>query len=708
MHDTSHGGKPTRQQLMEDLESCRRQIRKMEENEAELRQIQKIQGENAECLRLVTDNMTDIIVMLDREGMHRYISPSFETVTGYTPDEVRSRPGFVFVHPGDMRAVQETLMKSLMSMSPGKAEYRYRRADGEYIWLETVGKPIFDEEGRFAGGVLCSRDITARKKMEQALILSEERYRNLVETINEVIYETDGNGIVTYVSPSLGGLRGYERSDIIGRPFTDLVYAEDIPRLLGMYDRIMTGSVPLGEYRIVLKSGELLWVQASSQALFEEGRFKGLRGTLTDIHQRKIVEEERGILQERLIRAEKMEALGTLAGGVAHDLNNVLGGLVGYSDLLLRETGEDKPLRKYATGILKSSQKAAAIINDLLTLSRRGVCVSEVVNLNDVIRDYFEAPHFEKLATFHPGVVFRTDLQEDLLNIKGSPVHLEKTVMNLLSNAAEAMPQGGEVTIRTACRYVDKPIRGYDVVREMDYVVLTVSDNGKGMSSEDLKRIFEPFYTRKVMGRSGTGLGLTVVWGTVKDHDGYIDVSSEEGRGSTFALFFPATREEPAGALQCISNEQIMGRGESILVVDDVETQRDLAVTMLGKLGYLIHTVASGEAALEYLRGGKADLLVLDMIMDPGMDGLETYKRALEINPRQKAVIVSGFSETDKVAEARALGAGQYVQKPYILNRIGLAVRTELDRPFPSAKPIVSHPEFPDGHQANSGFEAGV
>jgi PAS domain S-box-containing protein len=681
MYDQRHDETQSREQLLAELESCRRHICKLEESEAQLKEIQKTQENSAECLRVIADNMTDIIVMLDREGKHQYMSPSFETVLGYTLEEAQSRPGVTLVHPEDMRSAQETLMKSLMTLTPGQVEYRYRRADGTYIWLETIGRPLFNGEGGFAGAVLCSRDITARKKAEEALILSEEKYRNLVESINEVIFETDEKGIVTYVSHSIGGLRGYEQSDIVGRHFTDLVYPEDIPRLLEMYKRIMDGPIPLGEYRIVLKSGEFIWVQASSQAIFKEGRFLGLRGTLTDIHDRKVAEEEHRNLQERLVRAEKMEALGTLAGGVAHDLNNVLGGIVGYSELLLREAGGNQRLGKYADGVLKSSQKAAAIINDLLTLSRRGVPVSEVVNLNHVICDYFDTPHFEKLKAFHPGVVFATGLQEKLPNVKGSPVHLEKAVMNLLSNAAEAsMPQGGEVTIRTEKRHLDGPVRGCNGIRETDYVVLTVSDKGSGMSPEHLARIFEPFYTRKVMGRSGTGLGLTVVWGTVKDHNGHIDVVSEEGKGSAFTLFFPVTREEPAGASPYISDAQIMGRGESILVVDDVEAQRDIAVNILDKLGYRPHAVASGEAALEYLRAHRVDLLLLDMIMDPGIDGLETYKRALEINPKQKAVIISGFSETRKVEEARVLGAGEYVQKPYVMSRIGLAVKNALGK----------------------------
>jgi CheY-like chemotaxis protein len=269
---------------------------------------------------------------------------------------------------------------------------------------------------------------------------------------------------------------------------------------------------------------------------------------------------------------------------------------------------------------------------------------------------------------------------EDLLNIVGSPVHLEKTVMNLVSNAAEAMPKGGTLMISTFNQYLDKPIQGYDAVREGDYVVLSVSDTGEGIPAADLKRIFEPFYTKKVMGRSGTGLGLAVVWGTIKDHDGYIDVESEEGKGSTFTLYFPVTREDMVCDQKVVLPESYAGRGESILVVDDVKEQRELATSMLTRLGYQVNDVASGEEAIMYLQKRHVDLMVLDMIMDPGIDGLETYERVVGINPKQKAIIVSGFSETSRVKKAQELGAGAYVKKPYVLERIGLAVRNELDR----------------------------
>jgi signal transduction histidine kinase len=395
-------------------------------------------------------------------------------------------------------------------------------------------------------------------------------------------------------------------------------------------------------------------------------------------HQR--AEEERQRLEERLNRAEKMEAIGTLAGGVAHDLNNVLGIVVGYAELLLGEAAMSGRLRHHAERIMNGGERAAAIVQDLLTMARRGVPTRKVVDLNGILAEYTAAPEFAKLLASHPKLRVVTAPGAGPLHVVGSPVHLGKSILNLVINAAEAMPNGGTVTITTGHRYLDRPVRGYDDVRQGDYVVLSVSDTGEGIPATDLKRIFEPFYTRKVMGRSGTGLGLAVVWGTVKDHSGYIDVESREGRGSTFTLYLPVTTEEPSHAPVAESLAACLGRGESILVVDDVEGQRDLATRMLQKLNYSVVAVASGEEALSYLGRTRVDLVVLDMIMDPGMDGLDTYERILATNPGQKAIVVSGFSESDRVSRVRELGVGAYLGKPYVLAHLGMAVRKELDR----------------------------
>jgi signal transduction histidine kinase/DNA-binding response OmpR family regulator len=386
---------------------------------------------------------------------------------------------------------------------------------------------------------------------------------------------------------------------------------------------------------------------------------------------------------EKLQQIQKMEAMGIIAGGVAHDLNNILTAIVGYPDILLLQIPTDSPLRKIILSIKESGKKAAVVVQDLLTMARRGVKTNEAVNLNNIIFEYLNCPEYEKLKSFHPALYLETNFDDNLLNILGSPVHLSKTVMNLISNAAEAMPDGGKVFISTENRYIDKEtktIRGKKEIGEGDYVILTVSDSGIGISSEDIEKIFDPFYTKKMMGRSGTGLGMTVVLGTVEDHRGYVDVQSILGQGTTFTLYFPVTRQEFLKKRTQVPIEEYKGNGESILVVDDVEKQRQMVSMILTTLGYSVSTVSSGEEAIEYMRNNQVDLIILDMVMDPGINGLETFKHIHEFRPDQKAIIASGYSEAEQVSECMRLGVGQYIKKPYTLEKIGIALRQELDK----------------------------
>jgi PAS domain S-box-containing protein len=537
---------------------------------------------------------------------------------------------------------------------------------------------------QISGAIANARLFADLKKAGRSLRESEGRFRALVEQAAVGVAEIDvATGRFLTVNRRLYEMVGRTEEEMLATTFQAITHPDDLHLHENKTALLLAGKI--GHYsiekRYLRKDGGIVWMDVTVSPLWKPGEAPGRNiAVVQDITERKRLEEERLKLEERLRRAEKMEALGTLAGGVAHDLNNVLGVLVGYSELLLEKIPKENPLRRYASNIQKSSEKGAAIIQDLLTLARRGVAISEIINLNRVVADYLETPEFENLKAYRPQVRFTTVFEKGLLNIQGSPVHLSKTLMNLIANAAEAISGEGEVAIRTKNRYLDKPILGYDDMREGDYVILTVSDTGRGISSADLDKIFEPFYTKKVMGRSGTGLGLAVVWGTVKDHHGYIDVRSEEGTGSAFTLYFPVTREELAKVQDTVSRETYRGHGETILVVDDVEEQQELAMSMLTRLGYRVNAVSGGEEALDYLKTSRVDLIVLDMIMDPGIDGLETYRRILEIHPRQKAVIVSGFSETDRVRKAQALGAGAYVRKPYVLEKIGLAIRQELDR----------------------------
>jgi PAS domain S-box-containing protein len=509
----------------------------------------------------------------------------------------------------------------------------------------------------------------ALQRQSQELIAKD----HAIETAINGIMFTDLEGHVTYTNPAFMKMWGYDHfNEVQEADISQFFGTENFDELLRVQRESAGGQRELSG---ICKDGSTFDAVVSASFIQDE-KFApiGIMAFFIDV-------TERNQLEAQLQRAQKMEALGTLAGGVAHDLNNILSGLVSYPELLLLDLPEDSHSREHILSMQRSGKKAAAIAQDLLTLARRGVIVTDVLNLNDIILSYFSSPEFEKLIDLYPDFQLQTQLDPDLLNILGSFVHLSKTVMNLVYNAAESMPDGGEVLIVTKNRYLDKPIRGYDHVKEGDYVILTVSDGGVGISSKDIKRIFEPFYTKKTMGRrSGTGLGMAVVWGTIKDHNGYIDVKSREGKGTTFTLYFPVTRKDLAKEKTPVSIEDYMAGGESILVVDDVENQRNIATNLLNRLGYSVTAVSSGEKAVEYMKNYKADLLVLDMIMDPGIDGLETYKRILKLHPDQKAIIVSGFSETKRVKAAQKLGAGAYVRKPYLLEKIGLAIRVELDR----------------------------
>lgn len=525
------------------------------------------------------------------------------------------------------------------------------------------------------------RDITERKRQEEALLHMHELMHYVISHANAAIAIHDRDMNYIYVSDNYLKQYKINKKDVIGKNHYDIF--PDLPqKWRDVHQRVLAGAVEgCDEDPYVREDGSVDWTRWSCRPWYErDGSIGGLIVYTEVITGRKRLEEEHRKLEERLRRSEKMEALGQLAGGVAHDLNNVLGVLTGYSELLMGKIPAESPLWKYAENIFKSAERGASIVQDLLTLARRGVVTSQVVNINSIVSSLLVSAEFNRLNDYHPGVTFRTDLEKGLLNIKGSSVHLEKTVMNLILNAAEAIDGSGEVTIRTENRYLDRAVHHYDQVNEGDYAVLSVSDTGKGIPEADLHRIFEPFYTKKKMGRSGTGLGLSIVWGTVKDHEGYIDVQSAEGKGTTFTLYFPVTREKMADEEKELPTDKYKGHGESILVVDDVEGQRMVAASLLTELGYRVHAVPGGEEAVEYLKANQADILVLDMIMAPGIDGLETYKRILGIHPRQKAVIVSGYSETEQVKEAQKLGAGTYVKKPYVTEKIGIAIRNELDR----------------------------
>ena len=521
------------------------------------------------------------------------------------------------------------------------------------------------------------QDISARKEMERALSESKERYQMLFNHLPVGVIHFDENGNILNLNSRFAEIVGAEKEKLLGLGILEVFDDNEIKKAL---QDSLEGTPGFFEGNYISKfDGNDLFLKVTFDGIAdEEGRFIGGVGLFEDYTGRKKVEEEKMRLQTQLQNAQKMEAIGTLAGGVAHDLNNILSGLVTYPELLLKGLSEDEPLKTPILTIQRSGKEAAAIVQDLLTLARREVMVKEVVDLNDILAALEGDQEYQKLGEAHPEIAITIRVDGSLPNINGSAVHLTKCFLSLVQNATEALSGSGTLVISTTVQRLDEVLHGYEDIPQGEYAVVTVEDSSAGMSAEEVKRIFEPFFIKKVMKRNGTGLGMAVVWGTVKDHDGYLDIPDNGRKGSRFDLFFPATsgkliKTEAGGSLDDIKGD------EKVLIVDDVEQQRQIASLILRQLGYSVTVVSSGEEAVEYLKSNSVDLVVLDMIMDPGIDGLETYRRILEIRPGQKAVIVSGFSENERFKKAREIGVGGYVKKPYSVEKIGQAVRAELD-----------------------------
>lgn len=530
-----------------------------------------------------------------------------------------------------------------------------------------------------AGNVVLIKDISRLHDAEQALKVSEARYRDLVETINEVVFSLDSQGKITYVSPSFESLTGYKVEDAIGKRNHEFIHPDDFDRLQRQQAGLFKGQVNMSRYRLLRKDGDLCWVQASSRPVIVNGQVVGANGILTDITHQVMAQKEKEALITKLARAEKMEAIGTLAGAVAHDLNNVLSGIVTYPELMLLKLPAGSKLRDMAQTIKASGQKAAAIVEDLLTLARRGVVTTALVNMNQVIRDYLASPEHLKLTSLYPNIRIEMDLAKNLDNILGSPLHLTKTIMNLISNAFEAIPEnGGQITLKTENGVLKHPSKDTSAKGSTRCIVLRIRDTGQGIAPEDQERIFEPFFTRKVMGRSGTGLGMAVVWGAVQDHVGHIELKSQLGLGTEFTLYFPTVQGKILPAKNPEGIEAYLGRGETILLVDDVLNQRKIATDLLTRMGYTVHAVASGESAIDFLYERSVDLVILDMVMDPGMDGLDTFRRISKIRPNQKVIIASGYSKSERIQIALDSGVLACLKKPYLLEEIGSSVRAAL------------------------------
>lgn len=546
--------------------------------------------------------------------------------------------------------------------------FRLKTKSGGEIWVEESGRVEYDETGKplYYEGVL--RDITKRRQTEEALQHSEQRYRDLFDNAPDIYIILDPKGrIIDFNQRGLKKL-GYTRKQIIGKMSLEIVHPDDHEKAKEMIKEIQQKQRPPKsiEIRLLTRGGEILWVNNEFTLVKSpRGELQAIRVVSRDVTERKQLEDV-------LMRSQRLETAGRVAGQIAHDFNNLLTPLTAYPTLIFQDLPKEHPVSGMVLEMQAAAHKIAEINQQLLALGRRGHYSFEAIDLNELVERTLHAISMPK------EIVVEKHLSDDLLPIKGGAAQLTRALSNLIINAKEAMQDIGVLSIISENIYLDEPLKGYQTIERGEYVRLSISDNGPGIHPEILDRIFEPFFSTKKMDRMrGSGLGLSVVHGIMEDHKGYITVNTELGRGATFSLYFPTARDvvfkEPEQPPRSYNGN------ETILVVDDDPMQRRVIEQILKRLGYRVTTLTSGEEAVAHVRQHPHQLLIVDMVMD-GIDGVEAYRQILEFQPQQKAIILSGYAMTQRVQEALELGAGTFLPKPVIFHQLASAVRQELDK----------------------------
>ena len=633
-------------------------------------------SESEERFRNTMDSSL-IGVYIIQDFVFQYVNPAMTSMFGYTKEEMlKGMSPLDLVVPEQREQIKQNLIhRESGELKRINYDIKCLRCNGEAFDALVLGAATIHEGKSASVGTMI--DITERKAAEDELKRSETRATALLEAIPDMVFRLNGDGVYLDVKTDSKDLRQPSIKDIIGKTSDELLPA-DVAKIIRE------------QIRNTISSGEMHTIEYQQEMpglgkLDFEGRMvksgeNEVTSIVRNITKRKKAAEEKTALENQLNQAKRMESIGLMAGGVAHDLNNILSGVVGHPDLILQKIPQDSNIRKQIEAIRDSGIRAAAVVDDLLTVARGAAITRENHNLNTLILEYLDSLECGKLKSLYPEVSIAHELNATESIISCSQVHIKKSIMNLVTNAVEAITTSGQITLATYERHINEQLSLEKRLKCGEYVVLNVRDNGPGISRQDIDHIFEPFYSKKNMARSGTGLGLTVVWNTVQDHKGKIFINSDTG-GTNVELYFPLSDRLDANP---VSEEENGGSnvlncaGEHILVVDDEPLLRDIAYEMLLSFGYRVNSVSSGEEAIQFVKTTKVDLLLIDMQMDPGINGYQTYKEISSIYPGQKAIIASGFSENKDINACLELGAQDFIKKPYTLETLKRVVQKTL------------------------------
>ena len=508
--------------------------------------------------------------------------------------------------------------------------------------------------------------LTKRRQADDALRESEEKYRTILESIEEGYFETDLKGNLTFFNTPFCKILGYPSDQLRGMNTRQYMTAETAERMEGMSERLCENGLPESatDYDVIRPDGDKVMLELSySLRVDSDGRPIGFRGVLRDVSERKKTEEEKHKLEIQLQQAQKMESIGTLAGGIAHDFNNILMGIQGNASLMLLKINSEHPNHEKIKNIEQYVQNGTALTKQLLGFARRGKYLVKATDLNEIIDKSSSL-----FARTRKEIQVHTNLTDAIWAAEVDRGQIEQVLLNLYVNAWQAMPEGGELYLNTENIILDGSyVKPYKVVPGR-YVKITVTDTGVGIDRETQKRIFEPFFTTKEMGR-GTGLGLASVYGIVKSHGGYINVYSELDRGTTFTIYLPASKKE-AAADDDMSAAITKGTG-TILLIDDEQMILEVGRELLEELGYTVLPVLGGQDAIDVFKKkqDKIDLVIMDMIM-PGMSGSETFGRLKEIKPDARILLSSGYSIDGQATKILRRGCDGFIQKPFNMNQL--------------------------------------
>ncbi|NVL91040.1 MAG: PAS domain S-box protein [Desulfobacterales bacterium] len=628
--------------------------------------------EREEWLSTTLASIGDAVIATDTKSYIIFMNPVAESLTGWKQEEAKGKPLkeiFHIINEKTRKPVEDPVTRVLREgVIVGLANHTVLIAkDGTETPIDDSGAPIRYDKGDMMGVVLVFRDISERRKTEEALRESEEKYRTLFEESREAIYITAREGEFVEANQSMLDLFGYSREEMIGLSAL-AIYVNPDDRGRFRQEIEQNGFVRNYGVKFQKKDGtEMDCLLTATVKRADDGGILGYQGIISDMTERKRLETQ-------LLQAQKMEAIGTLAGGIAHDFNNLLMGMQGHTSLMLLDIDSAHPHFDHLGGIEDLVKRGADLTKQLLGFARGGKYEVRPADLNELIEkssDMFGRTKKE--------IKIHRKLQEDLWAVEVDRAQIEQVLLNLYVNAWQAMPEAGNLYIQTKNVTLEEDYLKTFKVKPGNYVKVSLTDTGMGMDEETQRRIFEPFFTTKEMGR-GTGLGLAATYGIIKNHSGIINVYSEKNKGTTFNIYLPASEKKVIIKKEDLSGEALKGT-ETVLFVDDEDIIIDVAVKMLVAMGYRVLLARNGKEAIEVYKNSKdnIDMVILDMVM-PDISGGEVYDLMKEINPDVKVLLSSGYSIDGRATEILERGCDAFIQKPFNIKELSKKIREILEK----------------------------